>query len=98
MLRIRSRATFFLALLLYSVPAAAAEYPVLFIHGFCSSAETWNETIPQLSTRRFGTDVPRVYESIIGKAASRTLVAPGTTSFRIDFSDLSGGFDPLAVA
>jgi pimeloyl-ACP methyl ester carboxylesterase len=84
--------------LLLSTVSAAAEWPVLFIHGFCSSAETWNETIPQLSTRRFGTDVPRVYESSIGKAASRTPVAAGTTSFRIDFSDLSGGFDLLAVA
>ena len=91
-------AALFLALPLFAVPAAAAEWPVLFIHGFCSSAETWNETLPQLSTRRFGTDVPRVYESIIGKAASRTLVAAGTNTFRIDFSDLSGGFDLLAVA
>jgi triacylglycerol lipase len=87
-----------LVALLLAVPAAAAELPVLFVHGFCSSADTWNDTIPQLSTRRFGTDVPRVYESVIGKAASRTVVAPGTTSFRIDFSDLAGGFDLLAVA
>ena len=43
-------------------------------------------------------DAPRVYESAIGKAASRTQVAAGTTMFRIDFSDLSGGFDLLAVA
>ena len=71
---------------------------MLFIHGFCSSAETWTETLPQLSTRRYGTDAPRVYESIIGKAASMTAVAAGTTTFRIDFSDLSGGFDLLAVA
>ena len=89
---------FSLVLLLSTVPAVAAEWPVLFVHGFCSSAETWNETIPQLSTRRFGTDVPRVYESIIGKAASRTPVAAGTKTFRIDFSDLSGGFELLAVA
>src|SRR6476469_9603866 len=68
----RSRAVFLVALLLCSAPVAAAEFPVLFIHGFCSSAETWDETIPQLSTRRFGTDVPRVYESVIGKAASQT--------------------------
>ena len=93
-----SSAAFSLVLLLSTVPAAAAEWPVLFVHGFCSSAETWNETIPQLSTRRFGTDVPRVYESIIGKAASQTPVAAGTKTFRIDFSDLSGGFDLLAVA
>ena len=96
-LRAASRAVFSLVLL-SAVPAAAAEWPVLFIHGFCSSAETWNETIPQLSTRRFGTDVPRVYESSIGKAAARTQVAAGTRTFRIDFSDLSGGFDLLAVA
>jgi len=95
--RAASCAAFSLVLLLSTV-AAAAEWPVLFVHGFCSSAETWNETIPQLSTRRFGTDVPRVYESSIGKAASQTPVAAGTKTFRIDFSDLSGGFDLLAVA
>jgi pimeloyl-ACP methyl ester carboxylesterase len=88
----------FSLVLLLSTVAAAAEWPVLFVHGFCSSAETWNETIPQLSTRRFGTDVPRVYESSIGKAAAQTPVAAGTKTFRIDFSDLSGGFDLLAVA
>jgi triacylglycerol lipase len=87
-----------LGVLLWALPSAADEWPVLFIHGFCSSAETWDETLPQLSTRRYGTDAPRVYESIIGKAASKTTVAPGTTTFRIDFSDLSGGFDLLAVA
>ena len=94
----RSLASVCLALLLWTAPAFAAEFPVLFVHGFCSSAETWNETLPQLSTRRYGSDAPRVYESIIGKAASRTQVAAGTTTFRIDFSDLSGGFDLLAVA
>jgi pimeloyl-ACP methyl ester carboxylesterase len=92
------RAVVFTALLLSAAPAFAAEFPVLFVHGFCSSADTWNQTIPQLSTRRYGADVPRVYESAIGKAASRTQVAAGTTTFRIDFSDLSGGFDLLAVA
>jgi len=96
--RARSRALLFIALLLGAAPAFAAEFPVLFVHGFCSSAETWDQTIPQLSTRRFGTDVPRVYESVIGKAASQTQVAAGTTTFRIDFSDLSGGFDLLTVA
>jgi pimeloyl-ACP methyl ester carboxylesterase len=87
-----------LALLLSVTAATAAEPPVIFIHGFCSSADTWNDTLPQLPTRRYGTDAPRVYESEIGKAASKTVVAPGTTTFRIDFSDLKGGFDPLAVA
>ncbi len=71
---------------------------MLFIHGFCSSADTWNETLPQLSTRRYGDDVPRVYESASGKAGARTPVSPGATTFRIDFSDLANGFDLLAVA
>ena len=92
------RAGLLLAVWLWASPAAAAEWPVLFVHGFCSSAETWTDTLPQLSTRRYGTDAPRVYESVIGKAASKTEVAAGTTTFRIDFSDLSGGFDLLAVA
>ena len=71
---------------------------MLFIHGFCSSADTWDGTIPQLSTSRYGTEVPRVYESAIGKAAVRTTISAGAKTFRIDFSDLSGGFDLLAVA
>lgn len=87
-----------LALVVWAHPAAAAELPVLFIHGFCSSAETWDGTIPQLSTSRYGNEVPRVYESAIGKAAVRTTISAGAKTFRIDFSDLSGGFDLLAVA
>lgn len=93
-----SFATGLLAWLLSVVPAMGAELPVIFVHGFCSSADTWNDTISQLSTRRYGTDAPRVYESAIGKAGARSTVAAGTTTFRIDFSDLSGGFDLLAIA
>jgi triacylglycerol lipase len=87
-----------LALLLWSSSAIASEFPVLFIHGFCSSADTWADTLPQLSTRRYGDSAPRVYESASGKAAARSTVAAGTRTFRIDFSDLNGGFDLLAVA
>ena len=94
----RSCAGIVLSLLLWVAPASADELPVVFVHGFCSSAETWNETLPQLSTRRFGDSAPRVYESSIGKAASKTLVAAGTRTFRLDFSDLNDGFDPLAIA
>jgi pimeloyl-ACP methyl ester carboxylesterase len=86
------------ALLMWSRPATAEELPVLFIHGFCSSADTWNDTLPQLSTRRYGDAAPRVYESAGGKAAGRSPVAPGAKTFRIDFSDLAGGFDLIAVA
>ena len=71
----RLRASVLLALLLWAAPAAAAELPVLFVHGFCSSADTWNETVPQLSMRRYGDDVPRVFESAIGKAAVRTSIS-----------------------
>ena len=94
----RARAAVALWLLLLASPALAAELPVLFIHGFCSSADTWNDTLPQLSTRRYGEDAPRVYEDAHGKAAARTMVSQGSRTFRIDFSDLSGGFDLLAVA
>jgi pimeloyl-ACP methyl ester carboxylesterase len=86
------------AVLLWAAPAAAAELPVLFVHGFCSSADTWNDTVPQLSVRRFGDDVPRVFESSIGKAAVRTSIDNDAKTFRIDFSDLNNGFDLLAVA
>jgi len=93
-----SRAIAALCLLLWASPAVAAGLPVLFIHGFCSSADTWDDTLPQLSTRRYGYDAPRLYENTNGKAAARTLVTAGSRTFRIDFSDLSGGFDLLAVA
>src|SRR6185436_20108070 len=88
----------FLALLLWTAPAFASEWPVLFVHGFCSSSDTWNETLPQLLVRRYGDDVPRVYESAIGKAAVRTSISAGVKTLRIDFSDLAIGFYPLAVA
>lgn len=71
---------------------------MLFLHGFCSSADTWNETIPQLSTRRYGTEAPRVYESASGKAAIKSTFVAGTKMFRVDFSDLNNGFDLLAIA
>lgn len=86
------------SLLLTATAATAQELPVVFVHGFCSSADTWNETLPQLSTRRYGTDAPRLYEDANGAAAARTPVPAGSKMFRIDFSDLSGGFDLLAVA
>jgi pimeloyl-ACP methyl ester carboxylesterase len=93
-----SRAVIALWLLLLPLPAIAAGLPVLFIHGFCSSADTWDETLPQLSTRRYGFSAPRLYENTNGIAAARSLVLPGSRTFRIDFSDLAGGFDLLDVA
>jgi pimeloyl-ACP methyl ester carboxylesterase len=71
---------------------------VIFVHGFCSSADTWTDTLPQLSTRRYGTDAPRVYESAVGKAGLRSEVSAASKTFRIDFSDLNNGFELLAVA
>ena len=87
-----------LALVLWVQPAAAAEPPVVFIHGFCSAAETWAETLPQLLTRRYGNDAPRLYESAIGKAGLRTTVSHGSKMFRIDFSDSQGRVRAIAVA
>jgi pimeloyl-ACP methyl ester carboxylesterase len=92
------RASLLLALFFWAVPAAAAEYPVLFVHGFCSSSETWADTLPQLSHRRYGDDFPQVFESSVGTAAVRGSIANDAKTFRIDFSDLANGFDLLAVA
>ena len=87
-----------LALLLSAAPAAAAELPVLFVHGFCSSADTWSATLPQLSHQRYGDDFPRVFESAAGTAAVRTSISQEAKTFLLDFSDLANGFDLLAVA
>jgi pimeloyl-ACP methyl ester carboxylesterase len=92
-----TRAIVVVWLLLVASSATAAELPVLFIHGFCSAADTWDDTLPQLSTRRYGDDAPRIYEHPTGKAALRSPLSTSRT-FRIDFSDLEGGFDLLAVA
>jgi triacylglycerol lipase len=92
------RVAIVLGLLAVAAPALAQELPVVFVHGFCSSADTWNETLPQLSTRRYGDDAPRLYEGADGTAVARTPVSAASKTFRIDFSDLKGGFDPLAVA
>ena len=78
--------------------AYAADLPVLFVHGFCSAADTWDDTLLQLSTSRYGSYAPRVYEGPDGKPMARTTVWPGSKTFRIDFSDLNGGFDLLAIA
>ena len=87
-----------LTLLAWASPVRAQELPVLMVHGFCSSADTWNETLPQLSTRRYGDDAPRLYEGADGTMVARTPVSSGSKTFRVDFSDLSGGFDLVAVA
>ena len=93
-----ARAVAVVWLLLWAASASAAELPVLFIHGFCSSADTWDDTTPQLSTRRYGDAFPRLYEHHTGKAATRTALPASARTFRIDFSDLSDGFNLLAVA
>ena len=92
------RAAIVVALLWIAAPAAAQELPVLMVHGFCSSADTWNETLPLLSTRRYGDDAPKLYEGPDGSAVAKTAVFAGSKTFRIDFSDLAGGFDLLAIA
>ena len=87
---------FVLALVLWSSAATAAEYPVLFIHGFCSSAETWDATLPQLPR----TGMVRMRRA---STSARCRPAPGRRSPPHEdvpdrFSDLHDGFDPLAVA
>jgi triacylglycerol lipase len=96
--RLRAGIVTMLVAFLWAAPAMATQLPVLFIHGFCSSADTWNDTIPQLSTTRYGNEVPRVYEAPGGKAAVRDTITLASKTFRIDFSDLNGGFGLVPVA
>ena len=82
-----------------AAPAAAAELPVLFVHGFCSSAETWNETHPAaVDAPLWRRCAAGVRERDRQGGVANVDLAAGTKTFRIDFSDLASGFDLLAVA
>jgi len=78
--------------------AWAAELPVLFVHGFCSSADTWSDTLKQLPSRRYGDQAGRYFEGSTGTAQAKVPGTSATKTFLIDFSDLSGGFGSVAVA
>jgi len=81
-------------------PAAQAPasdlYPILFVHGFCSSSDTWSVMTTALTTAnpgRFGTTVTRL---------SAGVVVPGTDAtrkiFTIDFRGAGGTADPRDAA
>ena len=93
-----SRAIVALWLLLWASPAMAAGLPVLFIHGFCSSADTWDDTLPQLSTRRYGYDAPRSTRTPTGKRPRGPWCRRVPGRFGSISPTSKDGFDLLAVA
>ncbi len=80
--------------------ASASEYPVLFIHGFCSNSGTWDGMFDNLSRRRFGDKLIQAYAAADGKVYARNGPLPTELrSFAIDFYDPGGQtFDKVAVA
>jgi pimeloyl-ACP methyl ester carboxylesterase len=80
-------------------PAAQAPaelYPILFVHGLCSSADTWSVMTAALggaNPSRYGTTVTRFSagQTLPGQDASRKV-------FTIDFLGATGSSDPRDVA
>ena len=75
---------------------AAQLYPVLFVHGLCSSSDTWTVMTSALAAAnpaRYGTAATRLTagQAFSGTDASRKL-------FTIDFLGPTGGTDPGQVA
>jgi pimeloyl-ACP methyl ester carboxylesterase len=75
---------------------SAQLFPILFVHGFCSSSDTWTVMTSSLSgvnPARYGTAVTRLTASTSfpGQDATRKL-------FTIDFLGPTGGADPREAA
>jgi hypothetical protein len=104
-LRIRITSLIFPLMLLGSV-AHASEYPVIFVHGFCSRAAMWNETVQQLQAAdpaRFGSSAMNLYFD--GKSVRRSDGVPlrksaltTTRVWAIDFYGYNQGFNLLGIA
>lgn len=79
--------------------AGPADYPVLFVHEYCSDAGSWDPMFQNLARRRYGDDLVRLYHDADGAIAARGDARPQATSFAIDFFDSSNRtFSPAAVA
>lgn len=78
----------------WAQPLAPAD-PVLFVHGLCSSADTWatmTALLAAINPARYGTAVARVNaDSVLSPPDTRRM-------FAIDFQGLTGGFDPYNAA
>jgi len=80
--------------------AAAEEYPVLFVHGFCSNSNAWDAMFDNLARRRFGDELVRLYQGKDGRVYRRDPTSTaGLRSFTIDFYDPKNAtFDSRKVA
>lgn len=77
-----------LLLLITTNSANAAEYPVLFVHGWCSNSNTWNTMFDNLSRERFGEELLRLHQGVDGSVYLENLPTSNRTrSFAIDFYD-----------
>jgi pimeloyl-ACP methyl ester carboxylesterase len=80
--------------------AGPSDYPILFVHEYCSDAGSWDPMFQNLARRRYGDDLVRLYQEANGAVAVRGGEArPQATSFAIDFINTSNRtFDATAVA
>lgn len=87
-------------LLAITATSARAEYPVLFVHGWCGDSSSWNTFLTQLPRRRFGDELVRYYQATDGNVLSRDRIRTADhQSFAIDFYDRSARtFDHHTVA
>ena len=84
---------FFVAFLSASA-ASAEEYPILFVHGFCSDSSTWNEMFDNLPSRRVGDHLVGYHRDVDGQVRLHEPADPTTArAFSIDFVDSTGSFD-----
>lgn len=85
----------------FLLPAvASAEYPVLFVHGWCSDSSTWNTMFENLPRHRFGEELIRYYQDTDGGVSlKQSPTSAERRSFTIDFYDRANGtFDAASVA
>jgi pimeloyl-ACP methyl ester carboxylesterase len=78
----------------------AAEYPILFVHGFCSESKAWDPLFRNLPRARFGDEMARFFQGADGGVYLKEETRSNQLqSFTIDFYDRTGRtFDARAVA
>jgi pimeloyl-ACP methyl ester carboxylesterase len=78
---------------LHAREAAAQQYPILFVHGFCSNSSTWDEMFDNLPTRRVGDELVRYHQDANGHVTTQANSPTTGQAFSIDFVDSTGSFE-----
>ena len=79
--------------------AFAQGYPIVFVHGFCSTSSTWDVMFDNLPSRRVGEALVRYHQGANGQVSILANSPTTGTAFSIDFVDSTGSVeDPRAVA